>query len=73
MEQGGLKRLVEIIRCEKDTYWYKDNIGDEFFVEESQDDLKRHLWRVVGKEHSGCYIVKTDCEVLPVSTLKINF
>lgn len=48
---------VKIISCERETYWYKDRIGETFFVEE--DGALHDSWKVV--ELRGSWILKADC------------
>jgi len=59
---------VKITKVTKDIYWYKEDIGNIFEVDDS--DKFDEYYRIL---NTGHYIAKTDCEIVKdISTYKIK-
>jgi hypothetical protein len=56
---------VEIIKCEKDTYWYADKIGDFFIVEELLVGINNDVYRIKDTIRTRPrYLKKSDVKIL---------
>ncbi|WP_313891143.1 hypothetical protein [Psychrobacillus sp.] len=53
--------LVKIRKSTEQSYWYADQVGEEFEVIEIRDDRQKGGWTVNDGEYDKC-ILKRDCE-----------
>jgi len=63
-----LIRRVKIISAGMQTYWYANNIGEEFFVTNKIDSDWNDNYKVipvgVDSDYGMCYIEKSDVEII---------
>lgn len=52
---------VRIRKATEQSYWYADQIGEEFQVIEIHNDRSKGIWTVNDGEYNKC-IAKRDCE-----------
>lgn len=52
---------VRIRKATEQSYWYADQIGEEFEVIEIHSDRSKGIWTVNDGEYNKC-IAKRDCE-----------
>lgn len=53
---------VQIAKCENSIYWYCNNIGDQFLVKDTGNDIDYEI--MDNGEYTGRWITRTDCIIL---------
>lgn len=54
---------VRVLKAREQTYWYADEVGNEFNVIEIRDNRKEGQWTVDNGDYN-LLIEKRDCEVV---------